>query len=59
MRQKPEVADADEPRRQHVQQEPAEELIDRQRHQTLFVLVSGIAPAKGDHAVGKCYESMV
>jgi hypothetical protein len=38
MRQKPEVADADEPRRQHVQQEPAEELIDRQRHQTLFVL---------------------
>jgi len=59
MRQKPEVADTDEPRRQHVQQESAQEFVDRQSHQTLLVFVSGIAPAKGDHAVGKCDESMV
>jgi hypothetical protein len=59
MRGKTEVADADEPRRQHVQQEPAQEFVDRQRHRTLSVFVSGIAPAKRDHAVGKCHESMV
>ena len=59
MRQKSEMADTDESRRQHVQQEPAQEFVNRERHQTLFVLVSGIAPAKSDHAVGQCDESMV
>ena len=59
MRQKPEVADADESRRQHVQQESAQELANRQSHQTLFVLVSGIAPAESDVAIGECDESMV
>jgi len=42
-----------------MQQESAQELVDRQRHQTLLVLVSGIAPAKGDHAIGKGDQSMV
>jgi hypothetical protein len=42
-----------------VQQEPAQEFVDRQRHQTLLVFVSGIAPAKRDPAAGKCHESMV
>jgi hypothetical protein len=42
-----------------VQQEPAQEFVNRQRHQTLFVFVSGIAPAKRNHAVGKCHESMI
>jgi hypothetical protein len=32
---KPEVADPDESRRQHVQQESAQEFVDRQSHQTL------------------------
>ena len=59
MRQKPEVADADESRRQHVQQESAQELASRQSHQTLFVVVSGIAPAESDHAIGQVNESMV
>ena len=54
-----EVADADESRRQHVQQESAQELVDRQRHQALLILVSGIAPAEGDDAVGKRDEAMV
>ena len=59
MRQEPEVSDADESRRQHVQQESAQELANWQRHQTLFVLVSGIAPAENDHAIGEGDESMV
>ena len=54
-----EVADADESRRQHMQQEAAQELVDRQCHQTLLILVSGIAPAKSDHAIGNVDESMV
>ena len=56
---KPEVADADESRRQHVQQESAQELVDWQRHQTLLVFVSGIAPAESNHAVGEGDEPMV
>src|SRR5258708_19351197 len=59
MGHQPEVADANEAWRQHMQQESAQELVDRQRHQTLLVLVSGIAPAKGDHAIGKGDQSMV
>ena len=53
MRQKPEVADADESRRQHVQQESTQEFADWQSHQTFFVLVSGIAPAESDAAIGE------
>ncbi len=59
MRQKPEVADADESGRQHVQQESAQELVGPQRHQTFLVFVSGIAPAESDDAIGKCDEAMV
>ena len=59
MGEKPEVADADEPRRQHVQQESAQELIDRQRHQTLFVLMSGISPAESNDAIGERDEAAV
>src|SRR5216684_5888309 len=59
MGHQPEVADADESRRQHMQQESAQELVDRHRDQTLLVLVSGIAPAKSDHAIGKGDQSMV
>jgi hypothetical protein len=59
MSQKSEVPDADESRRQDVQQESAQELIDLERHQTFFVLVGGIAPAESDHAVGERHEAMV
>jgi hypothetical protein len=54
-----EITDADESRRQHMQQESSQELVDGQRHQTLFVVVSGIAPAKSDRAIGQGDESMV
>ena len=57
--QKPEVPDADESRRQHMQEKAAQKLVDRQRHQTLLVLVSGIAPAESDAAVGERDEAMV
>jgi hypothetical protein len=54
-----EIADADECRRQHVQQESSQELVNRQRHQTLLVVVSRIAPAKSDQAISHANESMV
>lgn len=59
MRHQPKVADADESRREHMQEEPAKELIDGQGHESLFVFVSRIAPAEGDHAIGERYKSMV
>src|SRR5260370_34803220 len=59
MRQNAEVEDADESGREDVQQEAAQELVGAQRHQTLFVFVSGIAPAESDNAVGECDEAMV
>jgi hypothetical protein len=59
MSQKPEVADADESRRQYVKKESAQELIDSQRHQTLLIFVSGIAPAESDAAIGERDQAMV
>ena len=53
------MADADEAFGQRVQQEAAQELIERQGHQLVFVVVSGIAPAKGDLVIGQRDESMV
>src|SRR5260370_26879184 len=41
-----EVPDTDEAARQHVQQKPAQELIDRQSQESLLVFMSGISPAK-------------
>jgi hypothetical protein len=38
MRHQTEVADADESRWQYMEQEPAQELIDGQRHQALLFL---------------------
>ena len=46
--QKAEVADADEARGKHVEQEAAQELLDRQGHQALLVGVGGVSPAKGN-----------
>ena len=42
-----------------MEQEAAEELIDRKGHQSLLVAVSGISPAKGDVVVGKSNEPVV
>ena len=42
-----------------MEQEAAQELVDRQGHQSLLVAVSGISPAKGDVVVGKSNEPVV
>ena len=48
-----EVTDAHEARRQQVEQEAAQELIDGQSHEPLLVAMGGIAPAEGDVALGE------
>jgi hypothetical protein len=42
-----------------MEQEAAQELIDRQSHQPFLVAVSGISPAKGDVTVGESNEPVV
>jgi hypothetical protein len=46
--QKAEVADAHEAGGKHVEQESAQELLERKGHQTLLVAVRGVSAAKGD-----------
>ena len=46
-----EVADADEALGEQVKQETLQELIARESHQFLPIVVGGVAPAKGDPAV--------
>jgi hypothetical protein len=46
--QEAEVADAHEALGRQVQQETAQELVERKSQQLLFVVVSGITPAKSD-----------
>ena len=48
-----EVPDAHETFGEQMQQEAAQELIERKSQQLLFVVVSRIAPAKSDLAFGK------
>ena len=54
-----EVADAHKTARQQVQEEAAQELFDRQSHEPFLVAVGGVAPAKGDVAVGKSNQPAV
>ena len=42
-----------------MEQEAAQELLDRQGHEPLLVAMRGIAPAKGDVAVGESNQSAV
>jgi hypothetical protein len=48
-----EVADADEASWEQVQQEAAEELVDRQAHDALLVAAGGVSPAEADLAVSE------
>jgi len=59
MGQKAEVSDADKAWGKHVEQEAAQELFDRKRHQALLVAVSGVSPAEGDLATLQGDEAMV
>jgi len=51
--EKAEVANADEAFGKQVQQEAAQKLIQRQAHHFLFIVVSRVAPTKGDLAVSQ------
>ena len=57
--EKSEVTDAHKTARQQVQQEAAQELFDGQGHEPFLVAVSGVAPTKGDVAVGKSNQPAV
>src|SRR5258708_4270731 len=57
--EKAEVADAHEAAWQQVEQEAAQELVDRQSQQSLLVGVRGVSPAEGDVALLKGDESAV
>src|SRR5258708_1861773 len=59
VRPEAENADAHETFGEQMQQEAAQELIDRQRQQLLFVVVGGIAPTKRNLAVGKRDQAVV
>ena len=53
------MADADEAFGEQVQQEAAQKLLEREGHQLVFIVVSGIAPAKSDLVIDERNESMV
>src|SRR3974390_1133756 len=53
------MADADEAFGEQMQQEAAQELIQRQGHQFLLIVVSRVPPEKGNLAIRKRNESMV
>ena len=54
-----EVPDAHETFGKHVQQEAAQEFIERKGQQLLFVVVSGVAPTKSDRLLGKRDQAMI
>lgn len=50
--QEPEVADANEAGRKQVEQEAAQELLDRERQEALLIAVRGVSSAEGDLVIG-------
>jgi hypothetical protein len=57
--QEPEVSDAHEAPRQHVQTEPPQKLIQRQSHEPLLVFVRRVAPAEYDLSVFQSHQAMI
>ena len=57
--EEPEVADADEAFGEQMQQEATQELIQRQGHNLLGIVMSRVAPAKGDLAIGERDQAVV
>ncbi len=54
-----EVADAHKTARQQVQEEAAQERFDWQSHEPFLVAMGGVAPAKGDVALGESNQPAV
>ncbi len=57
--QKAEVADAHETLGKQVQQESAQEIVEREGPELLFIVVSRIAPAESNLAIDKGNQAMV
>ncbi len=53
------VADAHKSRWKHMQQESAQKFIHAQHQQAFLVLMGGVAPAEGDHALGERDEAAI
>lgn len=53
------MPNADEATRQHMQQKATQELLDRQRQETLLIFVRGVSPAKRDHVIQKRDETVI
>jgi hypothetical protein len=53
------VPDANEPTRQHVQQESTQELIDRQSEESFPVFMGGVSPAKRNLVIGERDEAVI
>ena len=53
------MADADEATREHMQQEATQEFIDRQRQESLFIVVSGVSPAERDLVIQEGNEPVI
>ena len=53
------MADTDETLGEQVQQKAPQELIERNGHQLLFIVVSRVSPTKGDLTVGQGDQAMV
>jgi hypothetical protein len=59
MSDKAEVPDAHESWGKHVEQEAAQELVDRKGHQALLVAMGRVSPAKGDLATLQGDEAVI
>ena len=53
------MTDADKAFGKQVQEEAAQELIQRQGHQLVFIVVGGVAPTKGDGVVDQGNQALV
>ena len=53
------VSNADKAFGKHMQEETAQELIQGKGHQLLFIVVSGVAPLKGNFVLDERNESMI
>jgi hypothetical protein len=59
VREETKIPDSDEPLRQHVQEEAAQELGGEQSHHPLFAAVSIVLPTKSDAFAIECEEPMI
>jgi hypothetical protein len=57
--EKAEEADADETTRKRVEQEAAQRLLDRQRQESLLVLVRPVSPAERNLTISERHQAVV